>query len=102
MYDIGYDLVIHEEGVEQTAATIKEKLVLHDTWLTNMLFTLEDAKKEAIIEGAVAQNLDQLVHELYRYILETNEMGEKVELLMTEYLAEMAEADKEFSMIADE
>lgn len=102
MYDIGYDLTIHDEGVEQMVTTMQQKVNVYYTWLNKFIFFLQETKDQAIIEGAIAQNLEYLIEEVESYMSEANAICSKLEKWKLEYLYDIEEADGELYMVAEE
>ena len=102
MYDIGYDLTIHDEGVEQMVATMQQKVNVYYTWLNKFVFFLQKTKDQAIIEGAIAQNLEYLIEEVESYMSEASEICNNLEKWKLEYLYDIEEADGELYMVAEE
>ncbi len=102
MYDIGYDLLIHDEGVEQTIATMQQKVNVYNTWLNKLIFFLEQTKDQAIIEGAVAQNFEYLIEEIKSYISEAGAIKGKLETWKLGYLYDIEEADGELYIATEE
>lgn len=102
MYHIGYDLVIHDEGVEQMVAAMQQKVNVYYTWLNKFVYFLQKTKDQAIIEGGIAQNLEGLIAEVESYMSEASAICNKLEKWKLEYLYDIEEADGELYMATEE
>lgn len=93
MYDIGYKLIIIDEGVERAAQVMKKQMELFNTKLQELLLELDEVQDDAIMVGRIADNLSSVTLKMYGCLYQTPEIGGKIENLLTEYLAEIEAAD---------
>ncbi len=93
VYDMGYDLVIDDEGVTEMSAILQQKLELYDTKLDEMVGIMEKINTDAIMQGNIADNLRMLNAELYSIVGETEHLKERIKEELSLYLAEIEDAD---------
>lgn len=93
VYNMGYDLVIDDEGVTEMSAILQQKLELYDTKLDEMVGIMEKINTDAIIQGNIADNIRMLNTELHSLVGESEHLKECIAQELSRYLAEIEEAD---------
>ena len=93
LYDMGYDLVVDDEGVAEMSAILQQKLELYDAKLDEMVGIMEKINTDAIMQGNIANNLGMLNTKLRSLVGETEHLKERIKEELSLYLTEIEDAD---------
>lgn len=93
MYELGYDLLVDDDGVIQEAEKLYQKVDLFEQYLGQLVTILEATVDDAIIHGEVATNLGIFLGEVRALQTEAGDIASKVKETVNGYVSEMDAAD---------
>lgn len=94
MYELGYDLLLDEEGMMQEAEILAKKAEAFEEGLKNLEGMLKEIRNSAIMEGNAAENLSVFVKEVGMLKGEAERLKEEWKGKVEAYISAMDIADK--------
>lgn len=93
IYDMGFELIIKDEEVEQMSVVMTQRLELYNTYLEKVESIMKQTNTDAIVKGTIAENLRILNEQISLLVGETDYIKEQISVILAEYLIEIENAD---------
>ena len=81
IYDMGFELIIKDEEVEQMSVVMTQRLELYNTYLEKVESIMKQTNTDAIVKGTIAENLRILNEQISLLVGETDYIKEQISVI---------------------
>ena len=81
IYDMGFELIIKDEEVDQMSVVMTQRLELYNTYLEKVESIMKQTNTDAIVKGTIAENLRILNEQISLLVGETDYIKEQISVI---------------------